>query len=362
MGLIEYLKRSMCDLKHKNVIEDEWCEFCPRCEANLTLQKGYHNDLLYWICKGCGEMLINPKITDDIIWRCDKCSSVLNVQDGFDGNRGEWKCVECGYLNKIDNSQIYISDDEYRNALQNPYRGMDDASVIELMGYSEVESLKEDDSVILVKNLYDDKLYVKKNLQIYDLSIYHYLMEHPIKHMPRLMGIYEGDNYLILIEEYIDGMTLLEMLSDKNFDEKYAAHIVRSVASIVLELHSLNTPIIHRDIKPSNIIISKEGEVFLLDINVAKWYQPEETEDTKLLGTLYFAAPEQMGFGFSASTTKTDIYALGILLNIMITGKLPKEKRASGNIWKIIERCICLEAEDRFTDEELIDALTDFMR
>ena len=46
-------------------------EFCPRCEANLTLQKDYNNQLPYWICRGCGEMLINPAVDnadDDIAW------------------------------------------------------------------------------------------------------------------------------------------------------------------------------------------------------------------------------------------------------------------------------------------------------
>ena len=51
-------------------------------------------------------------------------------------------------------------------------------------------------------------------------------------------------------------------------------------------------------------------------------------KDTRLLGTLYFAAPEQFGYGFSASTIKADIYAVGILLNVMLTGKIPKEEKA----------------------------------
>lgn len=60
-------------------------EFCPRCDANLTLQRGYRNDLLYWACKGCGEMLINPNIDTEtnIVWLCDECGAMLNVQKGF---------------------------------------------------------------------------------------------------------------------------------------------------------------------------------------------------------------------------------------------------------------------------------------
>lgn len=80
-------------------------------------------------------------------------------------------------------------------------------------------------------------------------------------------------------------------------------------------------------------------------------------KDTRLLGTLYFAAPEQFGYGFSASTIKADIYAVGILLNMMLTGKLPKEEKATGEIWKIIEKCIRLNPEERYSDDELITVL-----
>ena len=52
----------------------------------------------YWICLGCGEMLINPELeTDmDIIWLCDDCGALLNVQKGFDESREEWICVPEG--------------------------------------------------------------------------------------------------------------------------------------------------------------------------------------------------------------------------------------------------------------------------
>ena len=121
----------------------------------------------------------------------------------------------------------------------------------------------------------------------------------------------------------------------------------------------MEKPIIHRDIKPSNIMINCDLEVFLLDVNIAKWYKPEETEDTRLLGSLYFAAPEQFGYGFSASTEKADIYAVGILLNMMITGKFPKEKKAMGGIWNVIEKCISLNPDDRYSDDKLIEVLND---
>ena len=59
---------------------NEEYEYCPRCDANLTLQKGYSNTLPYWVCKGCGEMLINPEVEGDIAWICDGCGEMLNIQ------------------------------------------------------------------------------------------------------------------------------------------------------------------------------------------------------------------------------------------------------------------------------------------
>ena len=59
-------------------------EFCPNCDANLTKQKGYDRTLPYWVCLGCGEMLINPEVDTDseIAWICDDCGDMLNTQKG----------------------------------------------------------------------------------------------------------------------------------------------------------------------------------------------------------------------------------------------------------------------------------------
>jgi serine/threonine protein kinase len=175
--------------------------------------------------------------------------------------------------------------------------------------------------------------------------------------MPETEAIYEGSNCLIVIEEYVRGKTVAALLEEGLFPEAEAVRIVKSICGILSQLHSLSTPIVHRDIKPSNIIITPEGDVYLADMNVAKWYDPQETEDTRFLGTRCFAAPEQAGYGLTASSDRTDIYAVGILLNVMLTGKYPKEQKAAGRVWNIIERCISLEARDRFSARGLIEAL-----
>ena len=165
----------------------------------------------------------------------------------------------------------------------------------------------------------------------------------------------------MVVEEYIEGSSLSEYLKEGTFEPFEAARIVRDLCCILNELHTLECPIIHRDIKPSNVMLTKSGEVVLLDMNVAKWYDSEEKEDTRLLGTKDYAAPEQAGYGMKASSDKTDIYAVGILLNVMLTGKLPKEKPAQGKLWDIIERCISLDADTRYSADELIERLDNYL-
>ena len=179
--------------------------------------------------------------------------------------------------------------------------------------------------------------------------------------MPRICKVYESNNCLIVIEEYIEGTTLADLMekdgSVKALNSNEAVRITKCICKILMSLHNLPTPIVHRDIKPSNVMITPSGDVFLLDMNVAKWYDPEKTDDTRYMGTQYYAAPEQVGYGLSASSAKSDIYALGMLMNVMLTGKFPKEEKAAGPVWDIIEKCINLNADDRYSAEELSYAL-----
>lgn len=341
------------------VSEGDEYEFCPRCEANLTLQKGYSNELPFWNCRGCGEMLINPNVEadDNIAWICDCCGTMLNTQEGFSQNCGSWQCTECGFLNKIDVSELYLSEDEYQQSLLDPYKGLSDEAVLTLSMYEDIDIINQRSDIVLVRSMEDGKLYVKKFLKDYNLSVYEYFKANPVKYMPRLIEVYEGSNNLVIIEEYIEGSTISAVLENGRLKQKQAIAIAISICKIVSRLHNLTPPIIHRDIKPSNIILANDGAVYLLDINVAKWYKHDEVEDTKMYGTLYYAAPEQLGYGFGGSSEKSDIYAVGILLNVMLTGKLPKETKAAGEAWPIIERCISMDPDNRYTANELIVAL-----
>ncbi|MBR1476435.1 MAG: protein kinase [Lachnospiraceae bacterium] len=339
-------------------------EFCPRCNADITMQKGFEGTYPYWICAGCGEMLINPKVetSSDIVWICDKCGGMLNLQQGFDESRDTWKCTECGCANSLNKKEIYLSEDEYQRELDNPYRGLANYEALELSGYVDIRHIDDRAGIILVKSHDDGKFYIKKLLRAYDKSIYEFLRDNPVSHMPRIKKIFESDNCLIIIEEYIEGETLEKLLSREAFSDERAVITAGKICDILKELHNRKKPIIHRDIKPANIIITEAGEIYLLDMNAAKWYDLDEKDDTRYIGTMNYAAPEQAGYGLSASSVKTDIYAVGMLLNVMITGKFPKEERAAGKLWDIIERCISLEAEKRYTADELSKALSEYVR
>ena len=334
-------------------------EYCPRCDANLTLQKGYDNSLPYWICRGCGEMLINPTVDaeDDIVWICDGCGTMLNLQTGFADNTGSWVCRECGFENKIVQSELYASEEEYQEEMRNPYRGLSDQEVLELSLFKDLKHLAGRSDILLIQDRESGIYYVKKLLTTYDRSIYEFLKDHPIPHMPRIHAVYESQTCLIVLEDYIGGASLEDLLEEGSFSQKETIRITLELCRILDRLHSLPVPIVHRDIKPSNIIMGPEGDIFLLDMNAAKWYHPERAEDTHFLGTRNYAAPEQAGYGLRASSARSDIYAVGILMNVMLTGKFPKEKRPERKMWNIIARCTSLEADFRYSTRELISAL-----
>lgn len=340
-------------------MDNGYHEYCPRCEANLTLQKGYDNSFPYWICRGCGEMLINPEVEapGDVAWICDKCGSMLNIQSGFHDRCGEFKCEVCGFVNRIDDSTLYDSEDEFQADLHNPYKGLTDEQVLKLSQYESVKYQDDREDVQLVKDPESGRLYIRKFLTTYELSVYEYLMEHPVSHMPRIVYLAEGDNCLIVVEEYIEGNTLQKILTQGTFDRNTAIDTAGSICRILFDLHNLPTPIVHRDIKPSNIIITKEGEVYLLDVNAAKWYDSSKTDDTNHIGTPDYAAPEQAGFGLTASSAKSDIYAVGVLINVMLTGKIPKAAKAPDYIWPVVERCISLDTVQRYDAGQLIREL-----
>lgn len=156
-------------------------------------------------------------------------------------------------------------------------------------------------------------------------------------------AISEGERSVVL-EEYIEGDTLSSILTMRTLDEPEARRVAAAVCDGLSALHSLS--IVHRDIKPSNVLLSGQGAVKLIDLDAARLYHPGQDADTRILGTAGYAAPEQ--FGLTQSDGRADIFALGVMLNVMLTGEHPTRKLCPGKLGRVIEKCIQVRPDRRY--------------
>ena len=213
--------------------------------------------------------------------------------------------------------------------------------------YQTIAAIHPRHDVYLVQHAQTKKIYVKKLLSIYNLSVYQHLQENPVFGIPKIHEIIKNGNQLILIEEYISGDTLQEILEQEGvLSEEQIIPWILQLCDILLALHSFTPPIIHRDIKPSNLILSPSGKIFLLDLNAAKFASDSKSEDTILLGTRGYAAPEQ--YGLASSNIRTDIYAVGMLMNVLASGNLSSECCVKGCLTPIIKKCINWNPDERY--------------
>lgn len=224
---------------------------------------------------------------------------------------------------------------------------MDINAELRLSFYREIAILNEEHGVTLVQHVETKKVFVKKKLTIYDIRVFQHLMSCSIPGIPKIQELVETDGNLYVIEEYISGMSLCEKLDNiGHLPTATALSYIRQLCDILRPLHKLSPPIVHRDIKPSNIIVTSAGQLYLVDFNAAKETSDSKKRDTVLIGTFGYAAPEQ--YGFSASQPTTDIYALGVLLNEMLTGKKPQEEIPPGPLASVIKKCLQMEPSNRY--------------
>jgi serine/threonine-protein kinase len=151
-----------------------------------------------------------------------------------------------------------------------------------------------------------------------------------------------ADGTLYLVFEYVEGQRIDEWCDARQLDLAARIRLFLDVCAAVAHAH-LHL-IVHRDLKPSNILVTADGCAKLLDFGIAKLLEteadaPAQTELTRLGGramTPAYAAPEQV-LGESV-TTLTDVYALGVLLYVLLTGIRPYGSLQSTAAE--LERCI----------------------
>lgn len=215
-------------------------------------------------------------------------------------------------------------------------------------------SKKPDSSVCLMQNP-EGKAYV---LRICDKRIeaYEAITGHFCPNLPQVFKATEMEGLFVVEEEYIDGITLWEMISGgTHMNEERAVRISLQICSGLAFLH--RNGLVHRDIKPENVMLTPEEKIYIIDLDASMRINRYKGSDTTLLGTAMYAAPEQ--FGLTRSDERTDIYALGILINELLIGVHPAvETYREGLLGNVIETCTRMNPADRYQSvDELHHAL-----
>jgi eukaryotic-like serine/threonine-protein kinase len=156
-------------------------------------------------------------------------------------------------------------------------------------------------------------------------------LTHP--HIARLLDggrTPEGLPYLVM--EYVDGVPIDAWCHERGLDTAARLRLFVKVCAAVDHAH--RNFIVHRDLKPSNILVDGDGVPKLLDFGIAKLLESHAEADLTRSGerllTPSHASPEQITGG--AISTATDVYALGVLLYDLLTGKRPHEATSGGAV------------------------------
>jgi len=163
-------------------------------------------------------------------------------------------------------------------------------------------------------------------------------------HIPKVYHIDEQEHELLVAEEYIDGCNLEEYLLNKEVGDVHKLELMVQLCDALEALHNCTPPIIHRDIKPSNILIGEDGVLKIIDYDTARQYSKDKcTGDTRLLGTVEYAAPEQ--FGYAQTDVRSDIYSMGVVLSEI---KFDNPNIFAHKWKKIINKCTGFDPDRRY--------------
>ena len=239
-----------------------------------------------------------------LICQTANCSNPFNVE----GNK---HCISCGGSNfgKFLRNRYQVLKLLGEGGFSKTYAAVDadrlDAPCVIKQFFPQVQG-----SAALAKAA---KLFREEAFRLYDLGENHW-------QIPRLIAFFEQGSSLYLVQELIQGQTLLEEVSNSTFDEAGIRGILTDLLPVLNFIHSQN--VIHRDIKPGNIIRRQsDGKLVLIDFGGAK--QVTQTSLARLATVIYtigYAPAEQMaGFIFPAS----DLYALGVTCVRLLTQCLP---------------------------------------
>jgi predicted Ser/Thr protein kinase len=174
---------------------------------------------------------------------------------------------------------------------------------------------------------------------------------------------------LFIAGEYIEGHSLREEIRGRSLDPHAAVATATAIASALAAAHA--SGIVHRDLKPENVMRARDGQIKVLDFGLARTITPDPEAPTSarltiegvVVGTPGYMPPEQLeGRPVDA---RADVYAFGVLLHELVTGRLPASGApiSSGGtippgLGSIITKSLALDPDARYQNgSELVDAL-----
>lgn len=197
---------------------------------------------------------------------------------------------------------------------------------------------KERETVSIVKDTQQSGIYLQRVIQDKNSS-YLKLQDMQHKNLPRIIAVYAQPERLVVIEQFIMGSNLSNILKDeKSLSEKEVQQISMQLCDVLAYLHGNN--IIHRDIKPDNIMLTEDGTIKLIDFDIARSVKESQTSDTAYFGTKGYAPPEQ--YGFSQTDQRADIYALGKTMETLLGNNY------RGQLQFVIRRCTEIDPQKRY--------------
>ncbi len=197
------------------------------------------------------------------------------------------------------------------------------------------------------------------------------------RHVCRMYDLGEADGIPYITMEYVSGEDLKSLIRRiRQFTVGKAVFIARQVCEGLIEAHRLG--VVHRDLKPQNIMIDSDGNVRIMDFGIARSLRTKGITDAgEIFGTPEYMSPESLEA--KAVDGRTDIYALGIILYEMLTGRVPFEgetpltialkqkteipkdpRNVNGqipeNLSHVILKCMNKEKEKRYKDTQELAA------
>lgn len=210
---------------------------------------------------------------------------------------------------------------------------------------------------IVLKSNADHKIDISLEIARQEIQMLQNL-RHPA--IPQISGVIENENYVCVIQEYIEGKNLNALVDQFGpYPADYVVSLAKQICAFLAYIHSFHPPYIYRDMKPANIILQPSGYIKIIDFGIMRTYKPGKMKDTVALGTRGYAAPEQ--YGTAQSDPRTDIFGLGVTMYFLLTGDDPRNPNFNGmkpiralnpsipkGMEYIIEKCTRIDPNQRY--------------